>query len=40
MPEVAAEMVREALKAAEQLLGEVDDEAILDEVFGAFCIGK
>jgi tRNA modification GTPase len=39
-PELAAEHVRWALRAAEELLGEVDDETVLDEVFAAFCIGK
>ncbi len=39
-PELAAEDVRRALRAAEELFGEVDDEALLDEVFAAFCIGK
>jgi tRNA modification GTPase len=39
-PELAAEHVRWALRAAAELLGEVDEEAVLDEVFAAFCIGK
>lgn len=39
-PELAAEHVRWALKAVEELLGEVDDETVLDQVFAAFCIGK
>ena len=39
-PELAAEDVRWALRAAEELFGEVDDEALLDEVFAAFCVGK
>ncbi len=39
-PELAAEHVRWALRAAEELLGEVDDETVLDRVFAAFCIGK
>ncbi len=40
VPELAAEHVRWALRAAEELVGAVDDEALLDEVFSAFCIGK
>ncbi|MCJ7755193.1 MAG: hypothetical protein MUP13_11575, partial [Thermoanaerobaculales bacterium] len=39
-PELAAEDVRWALRAAEELCGEVDAEALLDEVFAAFCVGK
>ncbi len=39
-PELAAEHVRWALRAAEELVGAVDDEVLLDEVFSAFCIGK
>jgi tRNA modification GTPase len=39
-PELAAEHVQWALQAAAELLGEVDDETVLDEVFAAFCVGK
>jgi len=39
-PELAAEHVRWALRAIEELIGAVDDEALLDEVFSAFCVGK
>jgi len=39
-PELAAEDVRWALRALEELFGEVDDEALLDEVFASFCVGK
>ncbi len=39
-PELAAEDVRWALRALEELFGEVDDEAVLDGVFAAFCVGK
>lgn len=39
-PELAAEDVRCALQAVEQLVGAVDDDDLLDEVFSAFCIGK
>lgn len=39
-PEVAAGAVRQAARALEELVGRVDDEAVLDEVFRRFCIGK
>jgi len=39
-PELAAENIRWALRALEELFGEVDDEALLDEVFADFCVGK
>jgi tRNA modification GTPase len=39
-PELAAEHVRWALQAIEELIGAVDDEDLLDEVFSVFCIGK
>lgn len=38
--ELAAEDVRLALRALGRVTGSVDVEAILDRVFGAFCIGK
>jgi len=39
-PELAAEGVRWALAALEELVGEVLTEDVLDEVFATFCIGK
>jgi len=39
-PELAAEAVRWALSAVGELTGEVGSEEVLDQVFGAFCIGK
>lgn len=39
-PELAAEGVRSAIRALEELIGEVEVEAVLDEVFATFCIGK
>ncbi|MCD4749067.1 MAG: tRNA uridine-5-carboxymethylaminomethyl(34) synthesis GTPase MnmE [Thermoanaerobaculales bacterium] len=38
--EVAAEDVREAGEALEELLGLIDTEAVLDAVFASFCLGK
>jgi tRNA modification GTPase len=39
-PELAAEGVRSAIRALEELIGEVEVETVLDEVFATFCIGK
>ncbi len=39
-PELAAEEIRAALRALEALVGRVDVEAVLDEIFASFCIGK
>ncbi len=39
-PEVAAGAVRLAARGLEELVGRVEDEAVLDEVFRRFCIGK
>jgi tRNA modification GTPase len=38
--ELAAEEIRRALRALDALVGRVDVEHILDEVFASFCIGK
>lgn len=38
--ELVAEDVRKAAQAMGRLTGRIDSEAILDEIFGAFCIGK
>ena len=38
--EVAAEEIRSALRALQGLVGQVDVEAVLDEIFASFCIGK
>lgn len=40
MPELAAESLRRATQALERLLGKVDAEDILDQLFARFCIGK
>ena len=39
-PELAAEDVRHALRSLDFLVGAADVEAILDVIFGRFCIGK
>jgi len=39
-PELAAEDVRLAARALERLSGRIDPDAVLDRVFGTFCIGK
>ncbi len=39
-PEVAAEELRLAAGALDSLVGRIDVESVLDEVFSAFCIGK
>lgn len=39
-PELAAEDVRQALRSLDFLLGAADVEAVLDIIFGQFCIGK
>lgn len=38
--ELAAEELRSAARALESLLGRVDVEHLLDEIFASFCIGK
>lgn len=39
-PELAAERIRWAVRAVEEMTGEVSSEEVLDEIFNAFCIGK
>jgi tRNA modification GTPase len=39
-PELVAEHVREALEALGTITGESFSEAVLDEVFARFCLGK
>lgn len=39
-PEIAAEALRHALGRLEGLVGRVDADAVLDEVFRNFCLGK
>lgn len=38
--EIAAENLRTAIRALESLVGRVDVEAVLDEIFASFCLGK
>jgi tRNA modification GTPase len=38
--ELAAESLRQAARALESLLGRVDVEHLLGEIFASFCIGK
>ena len=40
MAELAAEDMRTAIRALDSLVGRVDVEHILDEIFASFCIGK
>ena len=40
LPELRGEELRIAMRALVRITGAVDVEAILDTVFGAFCIGK
>ena len=38
--ELAAEEVRGAIRALDALVGRVDVENLLDEIFSSFCLGK
>ncbi|MBS0563581.1 MAG: tRNA uridine-5-carboxymethylaminomethyl(34) synthesis GTPase MnmE [Proteobacteria bacterium] len=38
--ELAAELIRQAIRALDSLVGRVDVEDLLDEIFASFCIGK
>jgi tRNA modification GTPase len=38
--ELRAEDLRQALRQLDSIVGRVDVEHILDEIFAAFCIGK
>lgn len=38
--DLIAEQIRSGLRAIEALIGRVDVEALLDEIFSSFCIGK
>ena len=38
--EIAADELRVSIRALESLLGHIDVESLLDEIFSSFCIGK
>ena len=38
--EIAAEELRAAVRALESMIGRVDVESVLDEIFASFCLGK
>lgn len=38
--EVAAEEIRTTIRALDSLVGRIDVEDVLDEIFGSFCLGK
>ncbi|MEM9433487.1 MAG: tRNA uridine-5-carboxymethylaminomethyl(34) synthesis GTPase MnmE [Pseudomonadota bacterium] len=40
MPEIVSEDLRSAIRSLETLIGRVDVEAILGEIFASFCLGK
>lgn len=40
MPELIAADLREAMRALEMMVGRIDVENLLDEIFSSFCIGK
>ncbi len=40
LAEIAAEELRSAIRALESLVGRVDVEHVLDEIFSKFCLGK
>lgn len=38
--EIAAEELRSAVRALESMIGRIDVESVLDEIFASFCLGK
>ena len=38
--DIAAEELRTAIRALEALVGRIDVETLLDEIFASFCLGK
>ena len=38
--DIAAEEMRAAIRALDSLVGRVDVESVLDEIFASFCLGK
>jgi tRNA modification GTPase len=39
-PDIAAEEIRSAIIALQRLVGSIDVEDVLDDIFSSFCIGK
>ena len=40
LPDIVAEELRSAIRTVDSLVGRVDVEQVLDEIFSSFCIGK
>ena len=40
LSELAAEELRGAVRALDSLVGRIDIEHVLDEIFASFCLGK
>ncbi|MGA1615016.1 MAG: tRNA uridine-5-carboxymethylaminomethyl(34) synthesis GTPase MnmE, partial [Lutimaribacter sp.] len=40
MHDLAAENLRNAIRTLETLVGRIDVETVLDEIFSSFCLGK
>ena len=40
MPELIAAELRDASQALHVMVGQIDAESLLDEIFASFCIGK
>jgi tRNA modification GTPase len=40
MTDLAAEDLHTAIRALDSLVGKVDIESVLDDIFSSFCIGK
>ena len=40
MTELAAEEMRTGIRALDALVGRIDVENLLDEIFASFCLGK
>ena len=38
--DIAAEELRTAIRALDSLVGRIDIENVLDEIFASFCLGK
>jgi tRNA modification GTPase len=38
--DIAAEELRSAIRSLEALVGRIDVENLLDEIFSSFCLGK